>query len=40
MATASALDLTAIVAAALAVVGLPLYALSRDGLLPRPRRRG
>ena len=39
MAAASALDISAVVAAALAVVGLPLYALSRDGLLPRLGRR-
>lgn len=39
MAAASTIDVTAIVAAVLAVVCLPLYALSRDGFLPRPRRR-
>ncbi|HEU4657880.1 MAG TPA: hypothetical protein VFR97_10155 [Capillimicrobium sp.] len=39
MAATAALDTSAIVAAALAIVGLPLYALSRDGFLPRLRRR-
>jgi hypothetical protein len=36
---ATVLDTPAIIAAALAVVALPLYALSRDGFLPRLRRR-
>jgi hypothetical protein len=36
---ASAVQTSAIVVAAIAALGLPLYQLSRDGFLPRPRRR-
>ncbi len=36
---AGAVDTYAVVAAAIAALGLPLYQLRRDGFLPRLRRR-
>jgi hypothetical protein len=40
MPAAAAVETYGIVAVAIAIVGLPLYQLSRDGFLPRLRRRG
>jgi len=37
---ASAVQTSAIVIAAVLALGLPLYQLTRDGVLPRPFRRG
>lgn len=37
---ASAVQTSALVIVAILALGLPLYQLTRDGVLPRPFRRG
>ncbi len=38
-AAASAIEISAVVVAAIVALGLPVYQLRRDGFLPRLRRR-